>query len=215
MSQKTILVDCRIIHPFSMIVSGSRGSGQTYFMKSLLQSEFIFPFPNNIIWIYGAYQQELFNELKSNKSLNIEFRTDIDETYPNNSLIIIDDLMEKASNSSAVLNFFVNGRHLKISIIFLTQVLFYKSNYMRSLHLNTEYFTLLKTPRDRKQFSYFAQQMYSKNYEWFLEAIVHAQNRNFGHLFLDLNNKTPDLSRVRGNIFDYLDKIIVYAPRKL
>ena len=150
-----------------------------------------------------------------NKLLNIEFRTDIDEKCPHNSLIIIDDLMEKASNSLAVLNLFVNGRHLKNCIIFLTQVLFFKSKYMRSLHLNTEYFTLLKTPRDRKQYSIFAQQIYSKDYEWFLEAIDNAQNRDFGHLFLDLNNKTPDLSCMRGNIFDYLDKIIVYAPRKL
>jgi len=214
MSSEPILVDATVKHPFSMIVNGSRGSGKSVFVKNLLQSKFIFPFPNKIIWVYNSYQPELFNALKD-KDFNIEFRNDLDESYSENTLIVIDDFMEVASNSKDVLNLFVNGRHTKNSVVFLTQVLFFKSKYMRSFQLNTDYFVLLKTPRDLQQYKTFAQQVFNKKYEWFLNAVNTALDRNYGHLFIDLGNTTPDIARVRGNIFDDPNRIIVYAPKKL
>ena len=214
MSSEPILVDARLKHPFSMIVNGARGSGKSVFVKNLLQSEFIHPFPNKILWLYNSYQPELFNALKLNQ-FNIEFRNDLDEKYPENTLIVIDDFMESASNSKDILNLFVNGRHTKNSVVFLTQVLFFKSKYMRSFHLNTDYFVLLKTPRDRQQYKTLAQQIFIKDYEWFLNAVDTALGREFGHIFIDLGNTTPDLSRVQGNIFDNPNKITVYAPKKL
>ena len=214
MSSEPILVDARLKHPFSMIVNGARGSGKSVFVKNLLQSEFIHPFPNKILWLYNSYQPELFNALKLNQ-FNIEFRNDLDEKYSENTLIVIDDFMETASNSKDILNLFVNGRHTKNSVVFLTQVLFFKSKYMRSFHLNTDYFVLLKTPRDRQQYKTLGQQIFTKKYEWFFDAVNSALGRDFGHVFIDLANTTPDISRVRGNIFDNPNKIIVYAPKKL
>ena len=214
MSSEPILVDATVKHPFSMIVNGSRGSGKSVFVKNLLQSEFIHPFPNKIIWVYNSYQPELFNALK-NIDFNIEFRNDLDEKYSENTLIVIDDFMEAASNSKDILNLFVNGRHTKNSVVFLTQVFFFKSKYMQSFHLNTDYFVLLKTPRDLQQYKTLAQQIFIKDYEWFLNAVNTALDRNYGHLFIDLANTTPAITRVRGNIFDNPNKIIVYAPKKL
>ena len=214
MSSEPILVDARLKHPFSMIVNGARGSGKSVFVKNLLQSEFIHPFPNKIIWLYNSYQPELFNALKLNQ-FNIEFRNDLDKKYSENTLIVIDDFMESASNSKDILNLFVNGRHTKNSVVFLTQVLFFKFKYMQSFHLNSDYFVLWKRPRDRQQYKTLALQIFIKDYELFLNSVNTALEKDFGHLFIDLGNTTPDLSRVQGNIFDNPNKITVYAPKKL
>ena len=41
------------------------------------------------------------------------------------NICIIDDLMQSASGSQLVENLFTNGRHLNVSVVFISQNLFY------------------------------------------------------------------------------------------
>ncbi|GFS70106.1 uncharacterized protein TNCV_2199501 [Trichonephila clavipes] len=77
--------------PFYMLICGPSNSGETYFVKRLLDTKLIKPIPSKIIWCYGAYQ-ELFNEI-----LDVEFHEGIPHDIENTRdvLIIIDDLMSE------------------------------------------------------------------------------------------------------------------------
>ena len=76
-----------------------------------------------VVWIYKTWQDELFKELLSQTLLEIYFLDDL----PNfeamgkqeNTLIIIDDYMNKASNSIQIQSLFTRGRHLGLSVIYL------------------------------------------------------------------------------------------------
>jgi len=105
--------------PFSMLVAGSRMAGKSQFTKNLLLSGMIIPDVKKIYWIYKTWQN-MFSELRN---LNIEFIQDLPNDFDSmtNSLIVFDDMMQEASNSEQVQSLFTRGRHLNISVIFLTQ----------------------------------------------------------------------------------------------
>ena len=120
------LFDARLQHPFSMIVSGPSNSGKTYFVKTLIENveKVISQKIENIVYIqcfqffekspstsYSCWQP-LYDDLL--KSRNINFVEGIptslcdDDLLPvnKNNLLIIDDLMNDASNNVEVQNVF-------------------------------------------------------------------------------------------------------------
>ena len=111
------LFDARLQHPFSMIVSGPSNSGKTYFAKTLIENveKVISQKIENIVYIYSCWQP-LYDDLL--KSRNINFVEGIppslcDDDLPvnKNNLLIIDDLMNDASNNVEVQNVFTKYVH--------------------------------------------------------------------------------------------------------
>ena len=135
----------RFVHPFTMTLAGGRRTGKTHFTQNLLKRnlELIsLPPLDTIVWFYGAEQHALFSELDEKiKSLGqrIEFvhglpkektiQELVSEWPGQRKLIVMDDLMEKASNRDDVVALFTHGRHENISVMFLTQnfFLFFKN----------------------------------------------------------------------------------------
>ncbi|GFY78924.1 uncharacterized protein TNIN_96301 [Trichonephila inaurata madagascariensis] len=70
-------------HPFSMMICGPSNSGKTFFVRRILETKLIKPFPNKIIWCYGIYQK-LFEKMS-----DIEFHEGIPSDVENitNALI--------------------------------------------------------------------------------------------------------------------------------
>ena len=65
-----------------------------------------------------------------------------------NSVIILDDLMSQVVDDKNILNLFtVGSHHRKNSVIFLTQNIYEKGKYARTISLNTHYFILFKNRR--------------------------------------------------------------------
>ena len=56
-----------------------------------------------------------------------------------NTLIVIDDYMNEASNLAQVQSLFTRGRHLGLSVIYLAKNLFHKGKYTRDFSLNMAY----------------------------------------------------------------------------
>ncbi|GFT60769.1 uncharacterized protein TNCV_1911271 [Trichonephila clavipes] len=81
-------------HPFSMMICGPSNSGKTFFVRRILETKLIKPFPPKIIWCYGIYQK-LFEKMS-----DIEFHEGIPSSVENitNALIIIDDLMNEVGD---------------------------------------------------------------------------------------------------------------------
>jgi hypothetical protein len=209
----------RLITPFSMGIFASRASGKTHFVRSLLleQERLIHTPFKKVLWIYKSWQDDLFKELNSQTNFEIEFIDDIPNTMVEkatvNTLIVIDDLMRTATSSPLVESLFTRGRHLGLSVVFLSQNLFNKGKYSRDLALNMDYIVLFKNVRDVTQITHIARQMYPNNTNFLMKAYEDATRRTYGHLFLDLKPNGEQSLRVRGNILDEFQHI--YTPKNL
>ena len=64
-----------------------------------------------------------------------------------NNLIILDDMMDNATQDKRVSQLFTRGRHDNLSVIYLTQNLFHKNQ--TEISLNSDYMVIFKNPRDK------------------------------------------------------------------
>ena len=132
----------KLHHPFSMLVAGPRGAGKSEFVKQLLSlKRFIMTNPpERIVWLYGRHQPDLFRSLTQEIPC-IEFYeglpTNIEVMFDRSkrNICIIDDLMQSASGNQLVENLFTNGRHLNLSVVFISQNLFYAGKKCRTISL--------------------------------------------------------------------------------
>jgi hypothetical protein len=191
-------MDVRFKHPFTCMVSGPTGSGKSVFTFKLINEagEQIVPPPQKIIYCYGEYQpmfanypQVTFHEgLPDNSEFNGELRT----------LLILDDLMTEAGTEVSKI-FTKISHHRNVSVIFLTQNLFFKSQ--RTMNLNTQYLILFKNPRDALQIATLSRQMYPGNGKFLVEAFRMVSEKPYGYLLIDLRADTLEKYRLRSNIF--------------
>ena len=206
-----LVMDERFKHPFTCIIAGPTASGKSVFTIRLINeaASLITPPPEKIIYCYGVYQP-IFCELP-----HVTFN----EGLPDNSefdgkqrtLLIIDDLMSEAGDG--VSNIFTKiSHHRNVSVIFLTQNLFYKSKQSRTMNLNTQYLVLFKNPRDALQVATLGRQMYPNNSKFLVEAFKDATEKPYGYLLLDLRADTLEKFRIRTNIFPG-ERQYVYIPK--
>lgn len=188
-------------HPFSAIVAGPSMAGKSQWVAKLLKYRdvMITPKPEKVILCYMEWQP-LYDTLE-----DVEFHRGmividtLDKTTP--KLLILDDMMEQCDQSMCEL--FTKGvHHRSLSTIFLCQNLFYKTQHMRTMNLNTSYLVIFKNPRDKTQVDHLSRQMYPKGKSSFLvDAFKDATDRSYGYLFIDLKQETEELMRIRTGIF--------------
>ena len=185
-------------------MAGPTGCGKTTFVRRLLEekSRFLSPVPQHIVWAYGIWQNGYRNMMHMVDEW-IEGIPRMEDFNPNvHNLLILDDLMMEANDK--VTQIFTKGsHHCNISVIHLVQNVFHKSKEQRNISLNTHYMVLFKNPRDVKQITHLATQMYPGKVKFLQEAFELATEKPFGHLLLDFNQDTPNTLRVRYNIFDF------------
>jgi len=203
------VMDVRFKHPFTCMIAGPTGSGKSVFTFRLISEagEQIIPPPQKIIYCYGEYQA-IFNEYPQ-----VAFREglpDINEfDGKQRTLLILDDLMSEAGND--ISNIFTKlSHHRNISVIFLTQNLFYKTQ--RTMSLNTQYLVLFKNPRDALQVATLSRQMHPTNHKFLIDAFKDATEKPYGYLLIDLRADTLEKYRIRTNIFNG-ERSYVYLPK--
>lgn len=161
-------------------------------------------FPDAIFYFYGVYQPAN-DQLKSNipQITFVEgFPSDFEDSVnpSQKTLVILDDLMSEMSKEGAIIRLFTKARHSGISVIFLTQDLFY-SKQLRTVSINANFIVLFRSTRDRLQVMNLAKQMYPGETKFLVESFVNATAQPYGYLLLDLRPTTPEEYRVRTNIF--------------
>ena len=192
---------------------GRRESGKTYFVTKLLRKQESMikgPF-KKVIWICKTFQHEVYEKLMQEQQFEIEFMDEL----PNfdalgkqeSTAIVLDDLMTEASNNEQVCALFTRGRHLNVSVIYLSQNLFHQGKYSKDINLNLDYIVLHKNPRDLTQVKILGQQMYNGAY---IDAVNKEQ---YSHLVLDLKPYTDNSLRVRSKIFEQFP--IAYIEKNL
>lgn len=219
----TFKMDTRWSHPFRAQFCGGSSSGKTFFTHKFLENAqtLILPPPEYILWFYGEYQPLYDTILRTVPNIEfIEgFPSDVDSVLnvSKRGVIIIDDLMQELANDDRLSKLYTKTSHHKnVSIIFLTQNLFYggSNKTLRTVSLNTEYFLLLKNPRDASQITSLAKQMYPGNVHFLQESYRDATKEPYSYLLIDLKMTTPDHLRLRARILPG-ERQVVYVPKQI
>jgi hypothetical protein len=184
-------------HPFTSCLAGPTGSGKTAFVLCMIQNmkEMISPVPEKVIYCYGEFQPVFgkFPYIRFHEGLPDSSMFDGKPT-----LLVLDDLMSEANDS--ITDLFTKGAHHKsISVIFLTQNIFYKKH--RTISLNSHYIVVFKNPRDAYQIGALARQMYPGKSQYMIEAYKDATIAPHSYLLLDLHPEQDEKLRLRTNIF--------------
>ena len=215
----------KLHHPFSMLVAGPRGAGKSEFVKQLLSLKCFTMTnpPERIVWFYGRHQPDLFCSLAQEIPC-IEFYeglpTNIEVMFDRSkrNICIIDDLMQSTSGNQLVENLFTNGRHLNLSVVFVSQNLFYTLKKCRAISLNSTYIVVFKNPRDQSQIHHLACQMFPSKPKFLQVAYEDATKDPYWYLCLDFHPNSPEFATVGGNIFqcDLLDDpCCLYLPKDI
>jgi len=198
-------------HPFTCMISGPTGCGKTQFTFRLIDhaQTVIEPPPEKIVWCYGTYQNS-FSKLSQ-----IEFHEGLPDITmfdgKHKTLLVIDDLMHE--NDDRVTNIFTKiSHHMDVSVLYLTQNIFFGGKQTRTIGLNAHYLVLFKNPRDVTQVSHLARQMYPGRTKFLVESFQDATSVPYSYMLLDLKSDTEDKYRVRSNVFPN-EKNFVYVPK--
>lgn len=190
-------------HPFTMMVVGPTMCGKTEWVSKLIthRNRMIYPSPEKVVWSYKTWQSA-YTRLSNNE--NVTFIQGMEINFTDNkipTLVIIDDQMSDVNEK--VVDWFTRGcHHDNISLIFITQNLFFPDKKFRTASLNCHYLLLFRNPRDNYQIRHLARQMYpGKKNKCMVEAFEDATTQNtYGYLLVDLKPCTPDTLRLRTNI---------------
>jgi Poxvirus A32 protein len=218
--------DCRLSHPFNLLVSGPSKSGKTTFVSNLLKtSEDMFHTKPKYILLYYANDQPLYQELYRSKLINemINFN-DAEPNYQeiydkvepfkndNGSLIIFDDTLSDIKPGFEKI-FQVLGHHTNCSLIYLSQNLFYNSKTFRNLSLQLDYIVLMRNQRDASQIRSLSTQLCPGNPQYITEAYRKATQQPFTYLFVDCGANSLKELRLRSHIFPHESPYCVYLEK--
>ena len=194
-------------HPTTILIAGPTQAGKTEFVINILKNAdtLIREPPNKIIWAYGQKNDRQMDKI-AHVSPNVEFI----EGFPNldcidtsqNTLLILDDLMDEIGKSATCANLFTRGsHHLNITVIAIIHNLFNQQKHSRTISLNARYYVLFKSPRDNQQIRHFGRQIFPSTPSFLPDALNDACKTPFGYVVIDLHPMTPDSLRLHSGIF--------------
>ena len=176
--------DLKLIHPFSLIVSGPTSSGKSTILFQILENlhQNTKPAIKKVVFIYGTYQ-EIFKNYP-----NIFFTDDLDYIEAQcdvPTVIILDDVMSSVKNSQKLEELFTRGvHHRKVSVILTLQNLFYHGSVVKTLR---DYIILTRHIQDVSKLDTFARQLERKGSNYFKESYEDAISKKYGYVFCDLH----------------------------
>ena len=118
--------------------------------------------------------------------------------------------MDEVANSPDIADMYTKySHHYNYSILVLTQNMFAKGKYFRTISLNTHYLWILKSIRDNSTIKTLCTQMGQRKF--LFDCYTDAMKTNYGHLFINLRPSADDNTRVRTKLFEY--PYVVYIPK--
>ena len=200
--------ELKLIHPFSLIVSGPTSSGKSTLLFQILNNlhQNTTPLIEKIVYIYGIYQDIFKNYPNIFFTDNLDFM-DCSTEVP--TVIILDDLMSVLNNSKKLEELFTRGvHHRKVSVVLTLQNLFYHGGVMKTLRDNAMYIALTKHIQDVSKLDTFARQLESKNSNYFKDSYADAVSKKYGYLFCDLHPH----SELRDGHFKIKYRSLIHKP---
>ena len=126
-----------------------------------------------------------------------------------NTVIVLDDMILEVKE---ILELYLSGRHIGISVISLSQNMFIAGKYRISMDRNTDYIVLMNNVRAGWQIATLSHQMNPLNPKFLTSAFKDATSESYGHLLIHTKASGNNLLRYRGNIFN-TDFVTIYQPK--
>jgi Cdc6-like AAA superfamily ATPase len=226
-------------HPFTMVISGSTGSGKTVWLMKLLgnlnnmvdlSEEFYSKIGEergrpatikSILYCYGALNDNVM-QMKRNEKLNSvithcglpteEQVKELARKSGRRLLVVLDDLMLTAGKSQLLDTLFTVGSHnWGASIVLVTQHLFHKD--LRSARSNSHYIVLMKNPAGALQIRNMGAQLFPGRLAFFLEAYEDATKEKYSYLLVDMHPNTEADMHLKSHIYEDEGWTVVYTPK--
>ena len=199
--------DIRLKENFKLFVSGPSRCGKTFFVADMLQNiqTFAKQPPSLIIYIYKVWQSK-FDEMKSLVHVFLEDEENIVnkiKEYANGNpiLVVFDDMINSKSLANIANLFTVDGRHMNMSMVFLTQRMFVNDEYFRQISQNCDYFFLFKNPRNSAEIRTLAQQVTPGTLH-LIKIFIEATKDPFSYLCVNLTQECQPEVKYLAQLFD-------------
>ena len=201
------MYDIRLKENFKVFISGPSRCGKTFFVADLLQNldRFAIQPPSLVIYIYKVWQWK-FDEMKSLVHVFLEDDDHIVEKikqYANGIpiLVVFDDMLNSKSLSNLAPLFTVDGRHMNMSLVFLTQRMFVNDEYFQQISQNCDYFFIFKNPRNSSEIRTLAQQVTPGSLH-LINMYIEATKDPFSYLFINLTQECQPKVKFLSQLFD-------------
>ena len=193
---------------FKCFICGPSRSGKTYFIQQLLSnlSSFTKQTPTKVILVFSQYQYGTMQNLNLVdlflQAGGDNFEREFEKAVKNqHCLVIFDDQMNDTKMLSLIGRLFsVEGRHSKMSLIFISQKIFLKNEGLRIIRENSDYYILFRNPLNISSVGILSQQM-TKN-STLADIYQHATQSPFSYLFIDLRQESVPETKYLSKLFD-------------
>ena len=207
--------DIRLKKKFKLFLSGPSGSGKTTFIVNLIKNvKDIAKDPPKIVIYFFKEWQPKFNDLAD--ELNIQFLEDSDKIIEHvsqlstSALVIFDDMMNSQNLKTVAQLFTVHGRHLDLSLAFLSQRLFKNDEFFRQISQNSDYMIIFKNPRNTREIRTLAGQITSRSLQ-LVNIYNHATRDPYSYLFINLTQEGIPQLQYLTKIFSTSGVVNVYV----
>lgn len=198
--------------PFTLILSGSTGSGKTEWLMRFLKnvSDMIEPQPRKILYCYGEINNNILNLMSSGiETYNGVPEAEMIKEQEKPLLLILDDLMLNVGNDFLDLLFTRGSHNWNTSVIFVTQSLYGRN--IRTARANAHYLILMRNPSGQLHIRTIGTQLFPRKLDYFMEAYNDATKEPFSYLMINMHPNASESERLTSNIFP--DEIpTVYLP---
>ena len=209
------MFDIRLKENFKLFVSGPSRCGKTFFISELLENIDTFSKdpPETVLYIYKVWQTK-FDEMKSVVDGFIEDNENVVHQLKELALgqrvfVIFDDLINSKSLVDIATLFTVDGRHMNMSMAFLTQRMFVNNEHFRQISQNCDYFCVFKNPRNSSEIRTLAQQLTPGSLD-LIEIYKEATKNPFSYLLINLTQECDPSIKYLSHIFDENHSLKVY-----
>ena len=187
------MYDIRLKENFKLFLSGPSRCGKTFFVADFLQNlhKITKDPPSFTIYVYKTWQCK-FDEMKHLVNVFIDEENVVEKIKEyatgKSILVVFDDMINSKSLSTLATLFTVDGRHMNMSLMFLTQRMFVNNEYFRQISQNCDYFVVFKNPRNSSEIRMLAQQITPGSLH-LINIYIEATKDPFSFLFINLTQE--------------------------
>lgn len=213
-----MVFDIRLKENFKLFLSGPSGCGKTTFILNLIRNiELVAKeAPSLVIYFYKEWQDK-FDYMAN--SLNVKFYEDNDgmieqiKSFNKPAFIVFDDMINSDNLKIVAQLFSVHGRHLKLSLAFLSQRLFNNNEYFRQISQNSDYMCVFKNPRNSLEIRNLASQISPKTL-FLLDIFNKATQEPYSYLMINLTQECIPQLKYVSELFHTNHSVKVFVPTK-